>query len=177
MTKKAKASETVCPVARSTALIGDRWTILIIRELFSGCTRFDDIQAQTDATAQMLAARLKQLEADGLVERRAYSERPLRYEYVLTEMGRAFYPVISAYRAWGEMWCKSPDEPQAVHSFHRKCGAEIGLDGICPVCKELVVRSDMDSRPGPEWTEERRLRQEAHKEQIRQRTQKAASSG
>jgi len=175
MVKKAETSGTVCPVARSTALIGDRWTILIMRELVAGCARFDDIQAQTDATPQLLTTRLKQMEADGLVVRRAYSERPLRYEYLLTDMGRAFYPVIFALRAWGETWCKTAEEPLAVHVFHRECGTEIGLDGICPSCKVLVARSDMESRPSPEWAEERRLRQEAHKARIAQRSQKPAA--
>jgi DNA-binding HxlR family transcriptional regulator len=76
MSKWAEVGDTVCPVARSTAIVGHRWTMLIIRELFAGCTRFDEIQAQTGATAQMLAARLKRLETEGLIERRVYSRRP-----------------------------------------------------------------------------------------------------
>jgi len=173
--RKAKASDTLCPVARSTLLVGDRWTILIIRELFAGCARFDEILAQTEATAQMLAARLKQMEAEGLIERRAYSQRPLRHEYLLTAMGRELYPIILAFRAWGETWCKRPDEPRAVHMIHRKCGTELGLDGRCPTCDELVAPSDMESRQDPEWAEERRQREAAHKEQIRLRAQKPSS--
>src|ERR1700752_864305 len=106
MSTWAEVGDTLCPVARSTAIVGDRWTMLIIRELFTGCARFDEIQAQTGATAQMLAARLKRLEAEGLIERGGYSPRPVRHEYLLTRMGREFSPVIFALRAWGETWCK-----------------------------------------------------------------------
>jgi DNA-binding HxlR family transcriptional regulator len=80
-------------------VVGDRWTMLILRELFMDVTRFEEIQIQTGATPQMAATRLKALEADGMVERHPYSEKPLRYEYRLTDMGRAFYPIIYALRA------------------------------------------------------------------------------
>jgi DNA-binding HxlR family transcriptional regulator len=160
-------SETLCPVARSTAIVGDRWTMLIIRELFSGCARFDDIQAQTGATSQMLADRLKRLEAEGMIERRVYSRRPLRHEYLLTQMGQEFFPILLALRAWGETWCKGADEPLAVRMMHRKCGTEVGLSGLCPTCLEIVPPSDMDAQPSPEYVEERQRRQEAYKAQAR----------
>jgi DNA-binding HxlR family transcriptional regulator len=161
--KWGDAGDTLCPVARSTAIVGDRWTMLIIRELFAGCTRFDEIQAQTGATAQMLSTRLKRLETDGMVERRAYSQRPTRYEYVLTPMGRDFFPVILAFRAWAETWCKGEGEPLAIRTTHRTCGTEIGLDGLCPTCGEIVAVSDMDAQPGPEYAAERQRRQKAYK--------------
>ena len=165
MAKWNEIGDTLCPIARATAVVGDRWTIPIIRELFVGSARFDEIQAQTGATAQMLATQLQRLEAEGMIERRVYSRRPLRHEYVLTRMGREFYPVIFALRAWGETWCKGKDEPLAVRMTHRKCGAEVGLDGMCPKCRRFVARSDMDAQPNPEWAEERRQRQEDYKAQ------------
>ena len=167
MSKSNGLGDTLCPVARSTAIVGDRWTILIIRELFMGCLRFDDLQAQTGATAQMLAARLKRLEADGLIERRVYSRRPVRHEYLLTRMGREFYPVLLALRAWGEKWCKSAGEPLAVRVTHRKCGDDLNLDGTCPACNEAVARSDMDAHPTPEYLDERRRRQDSFRAQPR----------
>lgn len=105
--------DTVCPVARSVDVVGDRWTILILRELYMGATRFEEMQIQTEATPQMMTTRLKALEADGMVERQPYSEKPLRYEYRLTKKGWAFYPVIYALRAWGETWCKTKGEEVA----------------------------------------------------------------
>lgn len=89
-----------------------------------GMNRFDDIQAQTGATPQMLAARLKKLEEAGLIERRPYSTRPLRYEYVLTEMGLDFHPVMLTLRAWGEKWCKPPEKRVAVRYTHIPCGKD-----------------------------------------------------
>lgn len=161
--KRSDVADTLCPVSRSMAIVGDRWAMLIVRELFAGCTRFDEIQAQTGATAQMLSARLKRLEAEGMVDRRVYSRRPVRHEYVLTPMGGDFFPVILAFRAWAETWCKSVDEPLAIRTTHRSCGTEIGLDGICPTCHEIVAPSDMDAQPGPEYAAERRQRQEAYR--------------
>src|SRR4051795_11829896 len=84
-------TRTLCPVARAELIVGDRWTVLVLRELFAGNHRFEEIQAMTDATPQMVAARLKHLEADGLVERRPYSERPPRHGYHLTDKGDAFF--------------------------------------------------------------------------------------
>jgi DNA-binding HxlR family transcriptional regulator len=89
------------------AIVGDRWTVLILRELFSGCSRFNEIQAQTGATAQMLATRLKRLEADGLLEQNVYSQRPVRREYKLTPMGREFSWSISSQpglKSHGSFW-------------------------------------------------------------------------
>ena len=100
--KDNTADQTLCPVAWAITVVGDRWTVLILRELFMRMHRFEEIQAQTGATPQMIATRLKKLEADGLVKRHVYSKRPRRHEYHLTEKGEAFYPVILALRAWGE---------------------------------------------------------------------------
>src|SRR5262249_41908662 len=127
MAEADPAAQTLCPVARAETIVGDRWTVLVLRELFMRSHRFEEIQAQTGATPQMIAARLKKLEADGLVERRRYNQRPPRYEYHLTAKGEAFYPVLLALRAWGEQWCKSPGEGRAVHYTHRPCGKPAGL--------------------------------------------------
>jgi DNA-binding HxlR family transcriptional regulator len=125
---------TECPVARAQDIVGDRWTILVLRELMMGNHRFEEIQAQTAATPQMLAARLKKLEADHLVERRPYSTRPLRHEYLLTEAGLAFYPVLMALRSWGETWLKSDKEEVAIHYTHIHCGKDPGLGPTCKNC-------------------------------------------
>lgn len=158
MSKLGENHDTVCPVARSTELIGDRWTILVIRELAIGPSRFHDLQAQTGATAQMLTARLKRMESDGLVERRAYSQRPLRHEYLLTRKGKEFFPVLLAFRAWGEKWCKAPDEGLAVRMTHRICGTDLNLDGVCPKCRERVKWREMEAHPTPRYLEERHQR-------------------
>lgn len=157
-TQQDVGDDTLCPIAHSTGLVGDRWSILIVRELLLGQTRFQDLQAQTGATSQMLAARLKRLEADGLVERHAYSQRPPRHEYRLTPKGVALMPVILALRTWGEQWCKPADLPVATRMFHRTCGTELELDGTCPACGRLVAWTEMGGQPSEAWMEERRRR-------------------
>ncbi|CAN5801058.1 hypothetical protein BH09ACT7_BH09ACT7_46540 [soil metagenome] len=83
-------------------MVGDRWSLLALRELFLGVTRFNDIQANTGAPRASLIARLRALEAAGLVARRRYSEHPPRDDYVLTDAGQDLAPVLGALRVWGE---------------------------------------------------------------------------
>jgi DNA-binding HxlR family transcriptional regulator len=161
VSRREAPDDTLCPVAHSTSLIGDKWSILVVRELLLGQSRFQDLQAQTGATSQMLAARLKRLEADGLVAREAYSERPRRYAYRLTEKGAHLKPVILALRAWGEQWCKPQDGPPATLMFHRTCGSELKLDGHCPSCDLIPPWTEMGGRLSEAWAEERRRRAEA----------------
>lgn len=92
-----------CPVARTLDLIGERWTILLLRDLLlQGARRFQDFQTSLPGAApNILSARLKALERHGLVERRLYNERPPRLEYVLTQKGKSLAPVLKALRQWG----------------------------------------------------------------------------
>ncbi|MBC2637861.1 helix-turn-helix transcriptional regulator [Rhodococcus wratislaviensis] len=155
-------ADTVCPVARSSAVIGERWTLVIMRELAMGNTRFDSLQVQTSASPQMLTERLKQLESDGMLERHAYSERPRRYEYRLTDKGSAFGSVLLALRAWGETWCKEPDDELAVHVIHRACGHEVGLNGtVCEGCGKPFTVGDTLDTPGEAFARERSDRTKA----------------
>ncbi|MDH4654750.1 helix-turn-helix domain-containing protein [Pseudomonas sp. BN606] len=161
MSSAKKTAETLCPVSRAEDLVGDRWTVLVLRELFMGNRRFDEIQAQTGGTPQMVATRLKQMEADDLVLRTRYNERPVRYEYQLTAKGEAFYPVILALRAWGEQWCKAPEEGIAVHFTHRTCGQAAGLGPLCDGCGEVLRREDLIGEQNPVYAEERNGRRES----------------
>ena len=157
-------TQTLCPVARAELIVGDRWTVLVLRELFSGNHRFEEIQAYTGATPQMVAARLKQLEADGLVERRPYSEHPPRYGYHLTEKGDAFFPVILALRQWGETWVKSPKEGLSVTYTHAPCGKAAGLGTVCQGCGKPLRRNDLIVNMNPAYRKERDERRVAFKE-------------
>lgn len=158
MSAWSEVDDTECPIARSQSLVGERWTVLVIRELFTGVSRFDDIQTQTEATPQMLAARLKKLEEAGLIERRPYSTRPLRYEYALTEMGLDFYPVMLALRAWGEKWCKPRGKKVAVRYTHVPCGKDPGLGTVCRSCGVELKRTDLAVKPAPPYATERQKR-------------------
>ena len=151
-------ADTLCPVDRSTSLIGDRWSLLVLRELFMGVSRFADLQTQTGATPQMLTARLKRLEADGILQRRAYSTRPLRHEYRLTPKGVELLPVLLALRSWGEKWCKTEGEGLALTTTHRACGTEVGLDGVCPTCARPVAWPELAAMPTAAYWQERQKR-------------------
>jgi DNA-binding HxlR family transcriptional regulator len=96
-----RLSEGPCPIGRGLDRIGDSWSMLILREAGSGRTRFDQFQKHLGIAPNILTRRLSALTAAGLLERRLYSERPRRYEYLLTESGRDFLPVLYALGAWG----------------------------------------------------------------------------
>ncbi|MEL7546445.1 MAG: helix-turn-helix domain-containing protein [Pseudomonadota bacterium] len=91
-----------CPVARTLSVVGDRWTMLILRDCFLGKTRFEEFATSTGATRHIISARLKRLVDMGVLERNAYSERPKRYQYLLTEKGRELAPALIAFRDWGK---------------------------------------------------------------------------
>jgi DNA-binding HxlR family transcriptional regulator len=160
---RATDKGTLCPVARAQTIVGDRWTVLVLRELFLGTRRFEEIQAQSQATPQMLATRLKKLESDGLIERRPYIDKPLRHEYHLTEMGRAFYPVFLAMRAWGETWCKSANEEVAIQYKHIPCAQDPGLGPTCQGCGEVMRAEDLSARLSVSFEAERQARLVAFK--------------
>src|SRR5688572_6756354 len=92
----------VCSIARALAVIGDRWTILVLRDCFKGIRRFDEIRRDLDIARPVLADRLKRLVDHGVLEKRLYQERPNRYEYHLTDMGRELSPILVALMHWGD---------------------------------------------------------------------------
>jgi len=155
------STTTVCPIARSLLVVGDRWTMLILRELFMGNSRFEELQAQTEASPQMLTARLKKLEANGLIERSPYNKRPLRHEYNLTVKGRAFFPVILALRAWGETWSKSPYEGLAIRFTHLPCGQDTRLGPVCQSCGKPLNQNELLEELGLKFQKERVSRHES----------------
>jgi DNA-binding HxlR family transcriptional regulator len=168
MPKPDLFQQTLCPVARAESVFGDIWSVLVLRELFSANHRFDEIQVQTGATPQMVASRLKNLESDGLVERRLYSERPPRYEYHLTDKGRDFWPVLMALRAWGEKWCRLPGEEMSLSYLHNVCGQPAGLGPLCDHCGELLRREELTGMRSQASEAEREARRKTAKD-LRQR--------
>ena len=113
MTKKG-FDDWPCPIARTTDLIGDRWTPLVLRELFSGRRRFDAIQESLGIPRAVLTLRLERLVAEDMVTKVVYEERPPRYEYRLTRKGREFWGVLAAMWRWGEDWLWDDDGPAVV---------------------------------------------------------------
>jgi DNA-binding HxlR family transcriptional regulator len=101
-----------CPVAETLDVIGEWWTLLVVRDVFRGIRRFDALQASLGIARNILARRLRALLDSGILEKRAYAERPVRYEYRLTEKGRALFPVLITMMEWGNRWVLA-DEPGA----------------------------------------------------------------
>jgi DNA-binding HxlR family transcriptional regulator len=103
--------QQACPVARAAKIFGDHWTLLLIRDLASGCRRFQQLQLSTGISPGVLSSRLRMLEAVGLITRKQYPEIPPRVEYSLTEKGRAAVPLIDQLRVYGEIWLLDTDCP------------------------------------------------------------------
>jgi len=100
-----------CPIAASLDVVGERWSLLVVRELSLGRTRFSDIVDGTGAPRDRIAARLKALEDAGVIRRTAYQSAPPRFDYQLTESGRALIPILDALLAWGLDHAVSPNDP------------------------------------------------------------------
>ncbi len=127
-------------MARTLELVGEKWALLAIREVFLGNRRFDEMARMTGAPRDTLAARLRTLVAADILERRQYSEHPARFEYRLTEAGRDLYPVIEALRHWGDVHLAGPDGPPLVLEHH--CGHRLGATMVCDACGEPVRARD-----------------------------------
>jgi DNA-binding HxlR family transcriptional regulator len=106
-----------CPIAAALELVGERWALLVVREVALGRTRFSDIVAGTGAPRDRIAARLKALESAGVVVRSPYQSSPTRYEYRLTASGEALVPVLDALLAWGKVHAVSPDDPDRQQKY------------------------------------------------------------
>lgn len=101
LTKWSELDENWCPVARTLSVIGDRWTLLILRDCVRGHSRFEEFAESLGVTRHVLSGRLKRLVEAGVLEKRPYQPRPRRYEYVLTEKGRELLPALDVFFAWG----------------------------------------------------------------------------
>ena len=139
--KWSEIGEQRCSIARTLSVIGDRWTLLVIREAFSRTRRFEDFQRLTQAPRPILADRLRRLVDDGILERRSYGNHPDRYEYRLTEKGLDLYPVLVSLMRWGDEWMPDDEGPPVVLR-HKQCGHQIHPELACPECGEWVGARD-----------------------------------
>src|SRR5207245_10273110 len=136
--------EQDCSVARALSVVGDRWTMLVLREAFMRTRRFEDFQARTGAPRPLLADRLKLLVDSEILERRKYSERPDRFEYRLTDHGRDLYPVIVSLLRWGDRWMTDRKGPP-VELRHRTCGHRMHPELACPECGDWLEARDVEA--------------------------------
>ena len=145
----SSAGESLCPVAQTLAVVGERWTLLLLREMFIGTRRFDEFQAQLDMSPHLLSNRLKDLEREGIVKRVPYQERPARFEYRLTPKGQDLFPVVVALKAFGEKWGeKQSRRSPALAMVHGACGCATGLKLVCTECGESYGPRDTHAALG-----------------------------
>jgi len=131
-----------CSIAGALDVIGEKWSLLVVREVLLGVRRFNDIAANTGAPRDILTARLRRLEELGVVERQEYSERPVRYEYRLTPAGKDLRPVIWALMDWGNKHVM--DEPPSV--WEHTCGEVFEPRTHCAACGEPVEARALSAR-------------------------------
>ncbi len=119
-----------CTIAASLAVVGEKWSLLVVRELSLGVHRFDAIARNTGAPRDILTSRLRRLEAEGVVEKRRYQEKPERFEYHLTDAGNELRPILLSLAEWGARWTGEHTRAAWVH----ECGAELDLHHTCAAC-------------------------------------------
>lgn len=138
-------ADTLCPVSRAVERVGDPWVLMILREMFMGRRRFEDMQRLTGASPHILSNRLKRLCSDDILEKRRYSDRPVRYEYHLTEKGHDLWPVIIMLKSWSDKWL---DSEGTVNLIHKSCGHSIEPKVTCPECAQTLdarqITADID---------------------------------
>jgi len=137
-----------CSVARALSVVGDRWTLLVLRDAFLGIRRFEDFQRDLGTTRHRLADRLRTLVHHGIFERVRYQEHPARFEYRLTEKGRDLYPIIVSLTRWGDRWMAGKSGPP-IELIHRGCGCHVMPALACPECGDPIGARDMTVRAGP----------------------------
>jgi DNA-binding HxlR family transcriptional regulator len=150
----SKLSRRNCSVADALALVGDRYSLLVVREIGYGNVRFGELVRRTGAPRDVLTARLRGLEDAGVIERRRYSERPPRHEYHLTASGLELGPIVLALKEWGDRHLNPGAEPVV---FEHHCGAEFHPLTVCAGCGEpirkgeLRVSGGVSAVPGETW--------------------------
>ena len=128
-------SELNCSIARTLEIVGSRWTLLVLRDIFAGITRFDAIQSDLGISRKVLAERLASLEEDGVIERRPYQANPPRHDYVLTRKGSELGSILLAMIAWGDRWTAGDAGPPLLFR-HEECGQVTHAVAACSECGE-----------------------------------------
>ena len=136
-----------CSIARTLDVVGESWTPLLVRDVYLGVDRFDDLVRDLGVSRALLARRLEHLVAAGVLEREPYQDRPVRHRYRLTESGRALVPVLMAIMAWGDEFAAPAGAPMRLR--HAGCGADFTPTVCCSECGAPVEADAVRVRPGP----------------------------
>ena len=155
--KRTPFADWPCSVARAVDILGDWWTPLVLREAYYGVRRFDDFQNSLGIGRNILTQRLNRLVDEGLLVRRPYQEKPLRNEYVLTDKGRDFFPVIAAMVHWGDQWLAGEAGPP-ITLHHTTCDHDTHAEVVCAHCKEPLELANTTAALGPGYPKRLRTR-------------------
>jgi DNA-binding HxlR family transcriptional regulator len=146
--RRTSFADMPCSIARALDVVGEWWSLLIVRDAFLGVTRFEEWQRRLGIARNVLATRLEHLVDQGILERRPYQERPPRDEYVLTGKGRDLGPVLAALRTWGDLHEPTPGGPTTM-LVHDDCGHATRLVQTCEHCGEPIRSGRTHIEPGP----------------------------
>jgi DNA-binding HxlR family transcriptional regulator len=136
-----------CSVAQCLEVVGEWWSMLIVRDAFLGVSRFDEFQDRLGISRNILVQRLNRLVEADILEKVTYSDHPPRHDYRLTQRGRDLWPVINAMRQWGDKHA-APDGPP-LQMIHKSCGHVVEAVETCSVCGEHLGARDVRAIPGP----------------------------
>lgn len=136
-----------CSVAQCLEVVGEWWSLLIVRDAFLGVTRFDDFQARLGISRNILTQRLNRLVENGVLKRAPYQDHPPRSEYRLTDKGRDLWHVVTAMRQWGDRWAAPGGVPLKIR--HTTCGRVVQAIPVCSHCGEPLDAKDVSAVPGP----------------------------
>jgi DNA-binding HxlR family transcriptional regulator len=145
--QRTNFGDMACSIARTLEVIGEPWSPLVLRDVWAGFTRFDEIQADLGISRKVLTERLNHLVERGVLDRRPYDKRP-RYEYVLTEKGRELVDLLMVMVAWGDKWLAGEGGPPVLYRHHA-CAKVSSVDLRCAYCGEQMRAGDIDLLPGP----------------------------
>jgi DNA-binding HxlR family transcriptional regulator len=145
--QRTNFGEMACSIARTLDVIGEPWSPLILRDVWVGFTRFEQIHADLGISRKVLAERLNHLVEQGVLERRPYDRRP-RYEYVLTDKGAELVDLLMVMVGWGDKWLAGQAGPPVLYR-HRACGEIGSVELRCTHCHEAMHAGDVELFPGP----------------------------
>jgi DNA-binding HxlR family transcriptional regulator len=146
--QRTRFATMACSIARTLDVIGEPWSPLILRDVWVGITRFDQIQQDLGISRKVLAERLRWLVESEVLERRAYSTRPPRDEYALTPKGLELVDLLLVMTRWGDRWTAGEAGPPVLLRHHA-CGTESHVDLHCSACDQPMHAGDVDPVPGP----------------------------
>ena len=146
--QRTRFGDMSCSIARTLDVIGEPWSPLILRDIYVGMGRFEQIQRDLGISSKVLTERLKWLVGNGVLERREYSSRPPRHEYALTAKGEELCDLLLAMARWGDRWTAGESGPPVLYR-HRACGRIAHAEPHCSECGRPMHATDVDVLPGP----------------------------